>query len=328
MKYPELLTQIGQGQIYPVYLFHGAEGLLMEEALKKLKESVLTPGFEDLNYHLFTGSSIRPPDIIQACQTLPFLSSKRLVVVRDIESMAGSEGLIAYLDHPSSSTCLVLVAGKADPKKRLFSVLVTKGKEVIFFPLNDSQTRVWIKEISRSMGIALTVEAIAYLQERLGNDLYQLRNELEKLSLITEEPGPRDVEAIQAILTGERDHTVFEWLNALRECDSEKAIRLLNTLLDSGEYPLSLLGLVLSHLRKIARSGEERMPIKGMGRVDLAKAFSLCLEADSQLKGSRLSPQLILETFLLNLCGKNAQRKIKGSVGTGGGLSSGPGFWP
>ena len=287
MKYPELLIQIGQGKIHPVYLFHGAEGFLIEEAIEKLKGSVLAPGFEDLHYHLFTGPSIRPPDIIQMCQTLPFLSSRRLVVVREIEGMAGSEALISYLDHPSSSTCLVLVAGKVDPKKRLFSALITQGQEVIFSPLNDSQTRLWIKEISRSMGIALTVAAVAYLQERLGNDLYQLRNELEKLSLTMEEPGPRDVEEIQAILTGERDHTVFEWLDALRECGPEKAIRLLNTLLDSGEHPLSLLGLLLSHLRKIARSGAEKTPMRGMGRMDLAKAFSLCLEADSQLKGSR-----------------------------------------
>ena len=91
MKYPELLMQMGQGQIRPVYLFHGEEGFLMEEAIERLKKAVLTPGFEDLKYHLLTGSSIRPAGVIQACQTLPFLSTRRLVVVREIEAMAGSE---------------------------------------------------------------------------------------------------------------------------------------------------------------------------------------------------------------------------------------------
>jgi DNA polymerase-3 subunit delta len=243
-----------------------------------------------------------------------------------MEAMAGSEALIPYLDHPSTSTCLVLVAGKVDPKKRLFLALKTKGAEVIFTPLNDSQTRLWIKERTRFMGITLTPEAMVYLQERLGNDLYQLRNELEKLSLTTTGPGKLDLEDVQVILTGERDHSVFEWLDALRERDHEKGIRLLNGLLDSGEYPLSLLGLLLSHLRRIARSGAEKGPARGLGPIDLTRAFTLCLEADSQLKGSRLSPQLILENLQLNLCGKGTRGEIKVTAKLSGRLGSGPGF--
>jgi DNA polymerase-3 subunit delta len=326
MKYPELLIQIGQGQIRPVYLFHGEEGFLMEEAIERLKKAVLTPGFEDLNYHLLSGSSTRPAGVIQVCQTLPFFCTKRLVVVREIEAMAGSEALVPYLDHPSTSTCLILVAGKVDPKKRLFQALKTKGVEVTFTSLNDAQARLWIKETTRSMGITLTPEALAYLQERLGNDLYQLRNELEKLSLTTAGPGRLDLEDVQAILTGERDHSVFEWLDALRERDHEKALRLLNILLDSGEYPLSLLGLLLSHLRRVARSGTEKGPARGLSQIDLTRAFTLCLEADSQLKGSRLSPQLILENLQLSLCGKGTREEVKIAARLSGRLGSGPGF--
>ena len=213
-----------------------------------------------------------------------------------------------------------------DPKKRLFLALKTKGAEVTFTPLNDSQTKLWIKEMTRSMGITLTPEALAYLQERLGNDLYQLRNELEKVSLTTAGPGTLGLEDVQVILTGERDHSVFEWLDALREHNHEKAIRLLNTLLNAGEYPLSLLGLLLSHLRRIARSGAEKGPARGLNPMDLTRAFTLCLEADSQLKGSRLSPQLILENLLLNLCGKGSRGEIKVTAGLTGRVGSGPGF--
>ncbi len=330
MKYSELLIQIGQGKLRPVYLFHGEEGFLMEEAISKLKKAVLAPGFEDLNYHLLTGSSARPAEIIHLCQTLPLFSKGRLVVVRDVEALSGSEALIPYLDNASSTTCLALVAGKVDQRKRLFSVLMAKGAEVAFSTLNDSQVKVWIKEVTRSMGIAFSPEAVAYLQEVLGHDLYQIRNELEKIFL-TVGPGAVGAQEVQALLMGERGHTVFEWLDALRRRDPEKAIRLLVFLLDSGEHPLSLLGLFLSSLRRAIRtgdSGRKGSTSLAWGDVDLTKALNLCLEADSRLKGSKLAPHLILEDLILSICGKGNRNETKIGAGLSGRLSNRTGFLP
>ena len=316
------MIQIEQGQIQPVYFFHGEEAFLIEEAIARLKKAILTSGLEDLNYHLLSGPSTRIADIIHQCQTLPLLSTRRLVVVREAEALSGSEGLIPYLDNPSNMTCLVLVAGKLDLRKRLFLALKSRATEVLFSALNDSQTAVWMKEMARTLGIVLSPEALDYLKERLGNDLYQIRNELEKISLTM--TGTRKIEAedLQALLTGERGHSVFEWLDSVRSRDQEKAFRLLRLLLDSGEYPLSLLGLLLSSLRRAARSahpGRQDSPAGPLSRhtglslesseQDLIKSFALCLEADSRLKGSRLSPQLILEGLILDLCriGENLQ---------------------
>jgi DNA polymerase-3 subunit delta len=366
MKYQEFMIQIGQGKLRPVYLFHGEEGFLMEEAVARLKKAILAPGFEDLNYHLLNASSTRPAEIVHLCQTLPFFSSeplawpgraqdqspgsasdwagpggigseanrpphtmRRLVVVRDIEVLSGSETLIPYLDNPSSTSCLVLVAGKVDERKRLFSALRAQGTVVAFTPLNDAQVKAWIKEVTGSMGITPSPEAVAYLQEVLGHDLYQIRNELEKIFL-TVGPGAVGVEEVQSLLVGERGHTVFEWLDALRRRDLEKAVRLLALLLDSGEHPLSLLGLLISSLRRVGRTGDsERKGSMSLawGHVDLTSALTLCLEADSRLKGSRLAPHLILEDLIINLCGKGDQNEIKRDVGLSSGLSSRTGFW-
>jgi DNA polymerase-3 subunit delta len=358
MKYPELMIQVGQGNLRSVYLFHGEEGFLMEQALSRLKTAILEPGFEDFNYHLLSGTSTRPAEIIHLCQTLPFFSSeplaspgrargmgasedpslpqphgpphqmKRLVVVRDVEALSGSEALIPYLDNASSTTCLVLVAGKVDQRKRLFTVLSAKGAEVTFSALNDAQVKVWIKEETRSMGIAFSPEAVTYLQEVLGHDLYQIRNELEKIFL-TVGPGAVGVQEVQALLIGERSHTVFEWLDAVRSRDLEKAIRLSVFLLDAGEHPLSLLGLLLSNLRRAIRmddSGRKGSTSPAWGGVDLTRALTLCMEADSRLKASRLAPHLILEKLILNLCEKGAREVAKMGNGLSGRLSGGTGF--
>lgn len=331
--------QIQQGQIKPVYFFHGEEGFHIEEAITRLKKAILTSGLEDLNYHLLSGPSARTDEVIHLCQTLPIFCTRRLVVVREVEAVSGLEGLIPYLDSPSTSTCLVLVAWKMDPRKRHFIALKTKCTEVLFNTLNESQIAAWIKDMTQSMGIILSPEGMDYLKERLGNDLYQIRNELEKISLAMTGPRTLEAEDLQTLLTGEGVPSVFEWLEALRRGDHETALQLLTPLLDSGEYPLSLLGLLLSHLRRAARavhtdlhglptqshSRNAASPLR-LGNPDLKRTFALCLEADSRLKGSRLSPQLILEDLVLNLCGIGKKRQgviiTPGSKGGLGGRTS------
>lgn len=305
MKYQEFLTQIQRRQIKPVYFLNGGEELLVEEAITRLKKALLTPGFEDLNYHLLYGPSSKPAEIIHLCQTLPVLSSHRLVVVKELESLPGSEALISYLDYPSASTCLVLAAGKVDQRKRIFPALRARTVEVLVSAFSDAQLTAWIKETSRSMGFTLNTEAVDYLKERLGHDLYQIRSEFEKIFLMKVGDEEVEVTGLEALVAAAGTHSAFEWLDAVRRGDAERAIEVLERLLDSGEHPLSVLGLLLSHVRRAAREDKRQTRPGSPLTIDLVKTITLCLEADSRLKGSKLSPQTVMEDLTLKLCGKD-----------------------
>ena len=46
-------------------------------------DALIDPQFRDLNYQVMDGSEVGVDEIINACETLPFMSDRRLIVVKD-----------------------------------------------------------------------------------------------------------------------------------------------------------------------------------------------------------------------------------------------------
>jgi DNA polymerase-3 subunit delta len=120
---------------------------------------------------------------------------------------------------------------------------------------------------------------------------------------------------------------VWDLLGALGRKDRGQALRVLAKVLDAGEPPLRLLGLLASHWRQVWKAREQlarRVPEAGLARAlgvspfrvrglvdqarvysdgDLARSFDLFREADSRLKGWRSgNEQQVMQWLVLALC--------------------------
>lgn len=85
----ELLRQVAAGEIRPVYLFYGSEPFLWAECLQAIRQAVVEPATEAFNYHIFDGSAGGTGPALAMARTPPFLSARRLVVLRDCPLLAG-----------------------------------------------------------------------------------------------------------------------------------------------------------------------------------------------------------------------------------------------
>ena len=75
-----------------VFLFIGDDKYLKEEALKNLKSS-LPEGFQDqFDQTTFYGDELNPQEIFNQLNTAPLLSSKRLIVIKDMEEAPDVSG--------------------------------------------------------------------------------------------------------------------------------------------------------------------------------------------------------------------------------------------
>ena len=96
-------------------------------------------------------------EIIAACETLPFASDKRLVVVRELNGTTGrseaEERLVSYIPKvPDSCVLVIYVRGKADGRKKLYSAVKKKGGIVSFEPLGDAELNGWIVRVFQQNG--------------------------------------------------------------------------------------------------------------------------------------------------------------------------------
>ena len=109
-----------KAQIYPVYFLFGPEDFLLEEETKRLLDQTLSPSARGFNLHIFSGEEHAPEEVVQAAQTLPMLAKYRFILVGDADQFDEDEikPLIEYIQNPSPSACLVMVAQTSGPWKK------------------------------------------------------------------------------------------------------------------------------------------------------------------------------------------------------------------
>lgn len=311
MTVPELKRLVGAGELAPLYLIVGEEGLLRDEAVSAIRAAVM--GSDEANVGAFNcdgvyGDETDASEILTLCSNRPMFATRRLVVVRDVGDLRAkdAERLLPYLDAPVETTCLVLTGRKVDGRVKFFQACKKVAVTVDCEPIEARALPAWIREQAAALGLSLDEPARVLLQEASSGDLGVLRREMEKLAAYVA-PGKAvavaDVEAVQGADTG---GTVNDLVGALRRKDRGQALRVLAKVLDSGEPPLKVLGFIAWHWRqewKSRRFSEEML-----------RDFEQFREADSRLKGGgggRGKNRLVLERMLLNLC-RGAARAIPG----------------
>lgn len=299
---PELRRLVGAGELAPMYLIVGEEGLLRDEAVSAIRAAVLGPDEANVgafNCDMVYGDETEAAEILTLCANLPMFAARRLVVVRDVGNLRAKEAerLLPYLEAPVDTTCLVLTGKKVDGRVKFFQALKKVAVTVDCEPLEARALPAWIREQAAALGLSLDEPAQVLLQEASGGDLGVLRREMEKLAAYV---APRkavtvaDVEAVQGADTG---GTVWNLLEALRRKEREGSLRLLGKVLDAGEPPLKVLGFLAACWRqewKSRRFSEEML-----------RDFEQFREADSRLKGGgggRGKDRLVMERMTLNLC--------------------------
>jgi len=310
-----------------VFLFVGGERYLKENALHKLKASLAGDSPSELDYKVFYGDESNARDILDHVSTLPLFSSKRLVVIRDPERLPREDRarLAEYIKKPSKSAYIVLDSDSVSSINE-FNVRSEHVKVMKFEALADSDMTAWIKQFLASRDKRMDEEAIHLLKEMQGRDLLSVSGELEKLAIFTgkrKDITVRDVEGLagKSVIASAFD---LGWM--IGEKDAAGAIKLVSDLMLFGKRPHEIIGLISWHLNRMLKAkaliakGESSGSVMGVLRIhskdrgrflkqlktfsagQLKSKLSTLLQADLDIKRSRLEPVLVLEVAVIRLC--------------------------
>lgn len=314
------------------YLVHGAEDLLRADAVAAIAAAVLTEGLEAFNDDRFEGASCDPGDVVAAARTLPVMAERRLVVVRGADRLAPErlEVLSAYLADPSPSTTLVLEAAKVDQRRGAFAKVKAVGHVVNCAPMNERGAADWLTGRARELGCPMDRDAAEFLAAYAGTSLGALAAELDKAAAYVGtgpggEGGRIDLDVVSETAAGGRVASVFELTDALGERRAGDALEALFTLLEGGEPPLRVQGMIVRHFRQLWRArealaggasdlasaigvppfvaGKLRTQARRYRDAELGAAFVRFARVDLDLKGGAVSDRRTLEDEVLFLCG-------------------------
>ncbi len=329
-KYQDLISGLKQGKILPLYLFFGEEEFLIQQAVDLIINKVVDPGSRDFNFNTLYCKDTSASELVNLCQTLPFMSAKRLVIAKEIDvfKAADLEELIPYLNDPSPGTCLVMLSNQPRyEKKAVTSAVEARGAVTRFYALLDREIIAWIEEWARTRGMSIRRDAAQFLWQTLGNDLQKIGNELEKVLISLQDKKAISLDDVKTVAGDFREYSSFDLAAALGQKNREKAFLILSRLIQEGEAPVGLLGSIAWNFRRLMQA--KAMESAGLGPDDITKklriifhqaglfkeqmrsytldelreVFAIMLSTDKALKSSGLNGRLVLERMILRLCG-------------------------
>ena len=227
----------------PVYLLFGEEAFLRNSYKKRLQEAIV--GDDTMNLSRFEGKGTDADELIRLADTMPFFAERRLILVEDSGFFKNaSEALVQYLPSMPGTTCLVFVESEVDKRSKLYKKVKSLGYAAEMGRQDAAQLGRWAGGILSKEGKKITGHTMELFLSMAGDDMENIRMELEKLisytwgrEVITDE----DVEAVCTVRVSNR---IFEMVSAIVNQQTRRAMELYEDLLTLKEPPMRILFLI------------------------------------------------------------------------------------
>jgi DNA polymerase-3 subunit delta len=266
-----------------LHVLVGEDDFSIRQALEEIKKGIGDPTAMMANTTVLDGPGLTPDQLRAACGAVPFLADKRLVIVegllerfepktRPARKKSSSRQATPPPDHqafvesvtglPAFTELVVIGAGlrpSASPRggNPLLRGLASVTKVKYYPRLNLREINPWIERRVASTGGAISPAAASLLARFVGNDLWVLSSEVDKLVLFT--AGRRVEEAdVRVVVSYTREANVFAMVDAILESRPGAAQTLLQQLLRDGETPSQLLFRLANQVRIIFQIREMR----------------------------------------------------------------------
>ena len=240
------------------YLMVGADELKREFLVNRLTERVAKLGDIDFNKESFNGASASAEEVLAACNMLPFMSEKRLVVVKDLDKggKALAEALTAYLANPNESTVLACTASKLAKNTRLYKAFAKLDKRAVVScePKDKRELPAQVQSFARSHGVEISPRAAQQLIAMVGESTVHLDTEIRKMAAALGRGALIDLPELERFVTATAEVKPWELVDALAERDATRALSLYVRM--PGQSVFGLLTMCVNRLRELLLAKE------------------------------------------------------------------------
>ena len=327
-SYKRIQSELAEGSLKNILLFYGREKYLIRWACGRVKETFVQPASEFFDFVRIDGTAADAEEIIGACETMPMLSERKVILVEDFDESEGrGERIAEYLKEFPPHALLLLLCDAPDKRKKLYKAAAKYGSTYDFDRLPAPLLRSFLSKRFRAAGktfdpdlTGLFIDLSGYYDRDSDYTLDNLVNDAAKETALSE--SRITAEDIENAVAGNIARDVFAFSDALTSGNRGEALRMLRSLLEYGENVFKLLGLICSQYETILAVSEMRgdglsltqmKSVLGIHEFRIRKALgpaSRCdagklrrtlmkaYEAERKIKTGTADPETALELFV------------------------------
>jgi DNA polymerase-3 subunit delta len=280
-------------------------------------------------------------------------SNGRCLWVRGFDDGAADASVLLDLVSagiPADATLLV-TAATLDQRSRLYKWFAQNGHvEDLRIgrdkrgQMREEEVEAFVRKRLEERGIRASTQVVTMIRQRAGSEIGSLAQELEKLALVSDDDGNVTGADVRTHVRDQNEAWVFDLTNAISERSLDRAVALLERLLEQGEAPIRLVAVLATHVADLieaarllpslprtrnagafARDYFPKLPVEFRNRFksafraffvlqgaaafrldELRKIHTALLRADLALKSSRVAPEHLLVEIVEQACASRA----------------------
>ena len=235
---------IKQGNLRQIYLLYGEKRYLRRQYTERLKKALCGEG-DQMNTHFYEGKDVPVGEIIDLAETLPFLSRRRVIFIKNSGLFkSGGEKMAEYLNSPSETAYFVFTESEVDKRSKLYKLIQSRGYAAEFSVQDEKTLKRWVAGILSREDKKIAESALQLFLSKAGTGMENIQMELEKLICYCMN---RDVVTdadVEAVCTNRISNHIFDMINAIADGQTRKALDLYYDLLALKEPPMRILFLI------------------------------------------------------------------------------------
>jgi DNA polymerase-3 subunit delta len=274
----ELLKKdIKNKSIRTLYMFYGLEEFLINYYIESIAELLIPKDLLILNMLTLEGKQ-STDKIIDACETMPVLSERKLVVIKNsglfkAQKKDKDDSIIKFLNRLPEHICLIFVENEVDKRLKLFTTIKKSGLAVEFAYQKPNALVKWAIKVFKASGKEIDQTTASMLINGLEPGMTDILNEINKLINYLGDRKKVTMQDIETVCTKSIKSRIFDITDAVAEKNPEKAMGLLNDLLMLKEPVQKIYFMITRQLRQVLQV--KLLSEQGFSQKEIASQLSL-----------------------------------------------------
>jgi DNA polymerase-3 subunit delta len=228
-----------------ILLLTGTDNFRINQRLGQLRQ-----GYDPLSISVFQ-DNLNFEKIKQETAAVSFFSIKKLVIVYSAGKVKDSkfqQKLVDWLEKADENLEIVFIEEEERVNAWLLNLIRKKGQVETYSLLKPHEVTRWIKDRVKEKDGTIDIIAAEKLTQLLGNDLWRISNEIDKLIAYDKK---LTTETINILVEPEFLDSIFSLVDAIAEKKEKKALSIMNRFLkEEGNEPY-LISMIARQIRNL-----------------------------------------------------------------------------
>ncbi len=260
----QLTKEIQEKNIRDLYFFYGEENYLKDFYTQMIIDCVLDETTRELNLDIIS-DEIDIERLKEKVKAAPFFAERRVLLFRKAEVCDHKE-LLEIFKNKEETTCIIIDEESVSKKSAVYKYLKEHAFELEMKEVPPATAVKWSMKAFKEQGVSVDKTIADHLVERVGTNLYLLKNEIEKL--VSYKNGKAiTTEDVNVLCIQNFESSIFELLEKLTKGEIEGATKSYHNHLLSKEPPVKIEFMIAREFQLIYQA--KRLEDAGYGLTEV-----------------------------------------------------------